>query len=186
MPLSHSTKVYAVKDAKIAPLTADPEGGTTTYGSLIDVPGIRTVGVGGDIENIELRGDQTLLDSDTFLNSITVEFEYAKLNLDALEVWLGGSTADGGSGSTETATWSLLGTDTLFGTWKFEAQVTSVDTPTGDLHIVLYKCKLSDFPEIGTELDDYQIFSVAATASPRLSDAKWIDVVLNEQETAIA
>lgn len=186
MALSHVTKVFATKDAKVSPLTADPAGGTTTYGTAVDVPGIRSVSLGGDITTVELRGDQTLLDSDSVLNNITVSFEYAKLSLDVLDVMLGGGVADTGSGSTEVATWSVLGTDTLFPTFKFEAQVVSVDTPGGDLHIVLYKCKLSDFPEVGTELDDYQTFTAAATASPRLSDSKWMDLVANETAVAIS
>lgn len=186
MALSHVTKVFATKDAKVSPLTADPAGGTTTYGTAIDVPGIRSVSLGGDITTVELRGDQTLLDSDSVLNNITVSFEYAKLSLDVLDVMLGGAVADGGSGSTETGTWSLLGTDTLFPTFKFEAQVVSTDNPGGDLHIVMYKCKLSDFPEVGTELDDYQTFTAAATCSPRLSDSKWMDLVINETAVAIS
>lgn len=186
MALSHVTKLFAVKDAKIAKLTADPAGGTTTYATAVDVPGIRTVGISGDVNTTELRGDQVLLDSDTTLSNITVSFEYAKMSLDVFVATLGGAVADSGSGSTEVATYSLLGTDTLFTPFKFEAQVVSVDTPGGDAHLVLYRCKLSSFPQLGTELDDYQTFSLEATASPRLSDSKWIDVVLNETAAAIS
>ncbi len=185
-PMSHTSKVFAVKDAKVAKLTADPAGGTTTYGAIVDVPGIRSVSLGGDINTVQLRGDQTLLDSDSVLNNISVTFEYAKLSEDVLAVVMGGAVADTGTTPAQKATWSVLGTDTLFPTFKFEAQVVSVDSPTGDLHIVLYKCKLSDFPEIGTSLDDYQTFSAAATASPRISDSKWMDLVLAETAYAIS
>lgn len=186
MAISHVTKVFATKDAKVSKLTADVDGGSTTYATAVDVPGIRSVSLDGDINTVELRGDQTLLDSDSTLNSITVNFEYAKLSLDVLAVMLGGAAADTGSGSVDVSTWSLLGTDTLFPTFKFEAQVVSTDNPGGDLHIVLYKCKLSDFPEVGTALDDYQTFTAAATASPRLSDKKWMDLVINETAVAIS
>lgn len=187
MALSRVTKLFAVKDAKIGKLTADPAGGTTTYATLVDVPGIRTVGISGDVNTTELRGDQVLLDSDTTLQNITVTFEYAKISLDVLVATLGGAVADASPGAgLQTATWSLLGTDTLFTPFKFEAQVVSVDTPGGDAHLVLYKCHLSSFPQLGTELDDYQTFSIDATASPRLSDSKWIDVKLNETAAAIS
>lgn len=186
MALSRVTKLFAVKDAKVSKLTSDPDGGSTVYATAVDVPGIRSCSISGDMETKELRGDQVVLDSDTVLNNITVDFEYAKLSLDCLKVWIGGNVADGGSGSVETVTYSLLGTDTLFPTWKFEAQVVSTDNPGGDFHMVLYRCKLADFPEVGTNLDDYETFTVSGSASPRLSDDKWIDLVINETETAIS
>lgn len=187
MAISHVTKLFATKDAKVSKLTSDVDGGSTVYDTAVDVPGIRSVSIGGDINTVELRGDQVLLDSDSTLNNITVTFEYAKLSLDVLVAVLGGAVADASPGAgLQTATWSLLGTDTLFTPFKFEAQVVSVDTPGGDAHLVLYKCHLSSFPELGTELDDYQTFSIDATASPRLSDSKWIDVRLNETASSIS
>lgn len=187
MALSHVSKLFAVKDAKIGKLTADPDGGTTTYATLVDVPGIRTVSISGDVNTTELRGDQVLLDSDSTLQNITVTFEYAKLSLDVFVATLGGAVADASPGAgLQTATYSLLGTDTLFNSFKFEAQVTSVDTPGGDAHLILYKCRLASFPQLGTELDDYQTFTIDATATPRLSDEKWIDVKFNETAAAIA
>jgi hypothetical protein len=186
MPLSHITKVFATKDAKVSKLTADPAGGSTTYATSIDVPGIKSVTISGTLDTKTLRGDQVLLDSDTVLTDITVAFEYAKLNEDLLPVWVGGAVADSGTTPNQKAEWSLLGTDTLFPSWKFEAQVVSVDTPGGDMHLILWKCKLSDFPSIGTAEDDYQTFSTAGIASPRLSDNKWINLPLNETAVAIA
>src|SRR4051794_8928928 len=99
MALSRVTKLFAVKDAKIGKLTADPAGGTTTYATLVDVPGIRTVGISGDVNIVELRGDQVLLDSDTTLQNITVTFEYAKVSLDVLVAALGGAVADASPGA---------------------------------------------------------------------------------------
>lgn len=187
MAISHFSKFYAVSDAKIAAVTADPSGGTTTYGSLIDVPGIKSVTISGDITTAELRGDNTLLDANSTLTGVTVDFEYAKLSLDALAAMAGGAVTDSGSGSAEVATYRRLGTDT-FGYFKFEAKTPTagVDELAGDGHILLYKCMLAGFPEIGMAEEDYQIFSASATAVPRLSDSKWLDVVLNETAAAIA
>lgn len=187
MALSRVSKLFGVKDAKISKMTSDPSGGPTVYSTAVDVPGIRTVSISGDVNTAELRGDQVLLDSDASLNNITVAFEYAKISLDVFVAVLGGAVADASPGAgLQTTTWSLLGTDTLFNPFKFEAQVVSVDTPGGDAHLVLYKCRLASFPDMGTELDDYQTFSIDATASPRLSDAKWIDVKLQETASAIS
>lgn len=187
MTISHTSKLYAVTDAKIAAVTADPSGGTTTYGSLVDVPGIKSVRIGGAVETKELRGDNRLLDANSTLQNVTLEFEYAKLNLDAIDVMLGGAVTDAGSGSTETATYRLLSSDTL-GYFKFEAATPTagVDEVAGDAHILLYKCMLSGFPEFGMAEEDYQTFSVSAIAVGRLSDAKWLDVVYNETAASIA
>lgn len=185
MPIAHVTKLFGTKDAKIAKLTADPAGGTTTYAASVDVPGIKSIVLGGDIEVKELRGDHSLLDSDSTLTNITVTFNYAKLNLDAIVVMLGGAVADSGSTPNQAATYSLLGTDGLFNNFKFTAQVFSTDFAGGDAHFTLYKCKISSFPAMGTEEEDYQLFSQAATVVPRLSDSKWIDIPLHETAVAL-
>lgn len=185
MALAHLSKLYGTKDAKIALVTADPSGGTTTYGTSVDVPGIKSVVLGGDIEVKELRGDHSLLDSDSTLTNITVTFNYAKLSLDAIAVMLGGAVADAGSTPNQTATWSLLGSSGLFNNFKFTAQIFSTDFAGGDAVVTLYKCKISSFPEMGTEEEDYQLFSQSATVVPRLSDSKWIDIAFRETTAAL-
>lgn len=187
MAISHTSKAYAVEDAKIAAVTADPAGGSTTYGSLIDVSGIKSVAFGTDINNVELRGDNSLLDSNATLVGVTVTFEYAKMNLDAYAVMLGGTVTDSGTGSTEVATYRRLNTNS-FGYFKFEAKTPTAgaDEVAGDLHIVLYKCMISGGTLFGMAEEDYQTFSVEAKALARLSDNRWFDVVLNETAAAIA
>lgn len=187
MPLSHVTKVFGVNDAKIAKLTADPAGGSATYATSVDVPGIKSVTISGEITTVDLRGDHTLLDSDSTLQNVTVGFEYAKLSLDALVVWLGGTVSDSGTTPDQIAKLAMLGTDTLLANyWKFEAKTVSADTVGGDVHLVLYKCKLTSFPELGTAEEDYQTFSVEARAVPRLADSKWIDIEARETIAALA
>lgn len=186
MALAHVSKLFGTTDCRIAKLTADPAGGTATYASSIDVVGIKSVVLGGDIEVKELRGDHTLLDSDSTLTNITVTFNYAKLGLDAIAVMLGGAVADSGSTPNQIAKWSLLSTDTLFHNFKFTAKVYSTDFAGGDAIIELYKCKISSFPEMGTEEEDYQLFSQEATVVPRLADSKWIDVSFRETTAALS
>ena len=187
MAISHESKLYAVEDAKIAAVTADPSGGTTTYGSLVDVPGIKSVSISGDVSTVELRGDNRLLDANSTLSRVDLTFEYAKLSLDALDIMLGGSVTDSGTGDAEIGTYDLLSTDTL-GYFKFEAKTPTagVDVVAGDAHIVLWKCMLSSFPEFGMAEEDYQTFTVSAIAVGRLSDNKWLSVVFNETAAAIA
>lgn len=187
MPISRVTKLYAVQDAKIAPLTADPAAGTPTYGALIDVPGIKEVEISGDIEVKELRGDNTLLDSDSAISNITVSFPHAKLSLDVLAAIMSSTVTDAGTGATETSTWDLANTGrpTPF---KFEAvtPVSGGDLIGGDVHFLLHKCILSSFPTIGLAEEDYRTPEVEAQAVPLISTGKWLSVVINKTATAIA
>lgn len=187
MPISHISKLYAVEDAKIAAITADPAGGTTTYGSLLDIPGIKSVAIDGDITSSELRGDNTLLDANSKLSNISVTFNFAKLSLDALAVMLGGTVTDAGAGSAETATYRLLNTNS-FGYFKFEAKTPAagVDEVAGDGHLVFYKCQIASFPSFGLAEEEYQTISVSVNALARLSDNRWMDVVFNETAAAIS
>lgn len=185
MPISRTTKLFAVEDAKIAKLTADVTT-APTYDVLIDVPGIRTVNVGFDINSVELRGDNKQLDSDSTLGSVTVSFEHAKLSLDALAVMIGGTTVDSGVAPNQKATFTRTGTN-AFSYFKFEGKTPTngVDTPGGDAHLLFHKCKVTAYT-LGFGNEDYQILSGTFKGVYTISNDKLFDVILNETTAAIA
>lgn len=188
MPLSAVSKFYAVSDAKIAKLTADPAGGTATYATSIDVPGIKGVTISGNIKTSELRGDNQLLDSNSTLTNITCSISYAKLSVDVLPVVLGGATAAAGVTPNQTQTYTLGGTDT-FSYFRLEARTPTggSDSVTGSANITLHKLILSSFPDMGFSEEDYKIFAMEATAVPLLATGnKWLTVSLNETAVALA
>ncbi|MEU4205584.1 phage tail protein [Streptomyces sp. NPDC026294] len=187
MPISRVTKLYAVQDAKLAPLTADPAGGTPTYGALVDVPGIKEVEISGDVEVKELRGDNQLLDSDAAISNVTVSFPHAKLSLDVLAALMTSTVTDAGTGATESTTWELDGT-TRPTPFKLEAvtPVSGGDLIGGDVHFTLHRCVMSSFPTIGLAEEDYKTPEVEARALPLISTGKWIKVTINKTATAIA
>lgn len=186
MPVTHVSKVYAVKDAKIAKLTADSAGAAPTYAASIDVPGIKSVTVNGDVATAELRGDNTRLDYAAILSGIGVTFEYAKLSLDALNVLLGSTITDAGVAPNQTAALGVKPTD-KFGYFRFEAVAAGADPINGDVLITLHKCILTSFPEMGMAEEDYQTFSVEAAALPILGTGNsWLDVTIRETTAALA
>jgi hypothetical protein len=188
MALAHFTKWYAVVDAKIAKLTADPAGGTATYGTIIDVPGIKAVEISGNINLAELRGDNQLLDSNSILQDLQVSIEYAKLSLDVLPVVLGGASVDSGTTPNQKVTYTRAGTDS-FNYFKLEAKTPTdgVDFVGGDGHILLPKLILSSPPDLGFAEEDYELFSMEARALPLLATGnKWIEIVANETAAAIS
>lgn len=186
MPLSPVTKLYAVEDCKISKITADPAGGTTTYGTAIDVPGIKEVGIGGDISSVELRGDNTLLDSNSTFTKGTVSISHAKLSTAVLAVILGGTVTDSGTTPNQTSSYVRSNTESL-NYFKIEAKTPAggADAVTGDVHFILHKCILTSFPDIGLAEEDYKIVSFEATAMPLISNGDWIEIVNNETAVAI-
>lgn len=179
MPLSHVSKVFAVRDAAVRPLLTDPAGGVATYGDRVDVPGIKSVTISGDIEVKELRGDNQLLDSDSTLTNVQVEFEYAKLSLDVLAVMFANTVTDSGATPNQVSTWKLTN-QTRLAPFSFEAVSASADTIGGDVLIALHKVVLSSFPELGMAEEDYKTQPLSGSAAPRISDGEWVDVSLRE------
>lgn len=190
MPISHVSKVFAVEDCKISPMTADPAGGTTTYGTAIDVPGIKSIEVKGTIETKTLRGDNTLLDADAVLTEVTLTVTHAKLSLDVLSAFfVDAPVVDSGTAPNEVATWSLTGDNSRLAPFKLEGKTPTggTDEIDGDGHLVFAKCILSSFPDMGLPEEDYATASFETTCFPALGDGvPWMDVLLNETATAIA
>lgn len=186
MPITHETKLYAVSDAKIAKLLTDPTGGAATYGSLIDLPGIKEVGLGFVLNAKELRGDNKQLDADTTLVGVTLTFSNAKISLDALAVMLGGTVTDSGVTPNQKAQLRRLGSDVL-SYFKFEAKTPTggIDVATGDAHLVVYKAKVQSGFDLGFAEEDYRIFSGEARGVVRLADDFLYDLVENETAAAI-
>lgn len=187
MPISRVTKLYAVTDAKIAPLLADPEGGTPSYGAGIDVPGIKSMEISGEMETRELRGDNRLLDSDSFLTNVTVSFPHAKLSLDVLAALLGGDVTDAGTTPAQSATWDM-GSEARPLPFRLEGATPTggSDQIGGDVHFILHKCVLSSFPSMGLAEEDYRTIEMEARAVPLISTGKWLTVAINETAVPIS
>lgn len=186
-PVSHITKVFAVQDCKISPLLTDPASGSPTYDDPIDVPGIQTVAISGDMDTKTLTGDNKTLDSVSSLTGVTVKIENAKVSLDVLAALFGGDVADTGDAGTAVATWDLLGSSTPK-YFKLECATPSngSDAVGGDVHFVLHKVSLSAFPDLGNANEDYATTGFSGAALPLLSNDKWISVVINATATPIA
>ncbi|OKJ06825.1 phage tail protein [Kitasatospora sp. CB01950] len=185
--LPHVTKLFSIVDCKITALTTDPIGGTATYAATsVDLPGIRSLAINGNMQTKSLRGDNTLLDTQTYIDGVTAAAEHAKLSLDALAVMLGGTVTDSGATPAQKAVWSLTA-NSAPQYFKIEGVTPSngSDLIGGDVHVVLYKCTLSKFPELGMQGDDYRIPKFEVSSVPLASTGKWMDVVMNETAVAI-
>ncbi|MGW2210117.1 phage tail protein [Streptomyces sp. NPDC001781] len=188
MPIQRFSRVYSIQDAKIAPLTADPATGTPTYGALIDVPGIKSFEISGDVEVKKLRGDNTQLATNAAISNIQVSVSHAKVSLDVLAAIVGGTVTDSGTTPAQKTSWDLMADNATLPPFKLEGVTppNGVDIIGGDMHVVLHKLTCSAFPDLGFAEEDFRIASFTADADPLLSNKKWISVVLNETAAAIA
>lgn len=183
--LTHTTKVYGIKDARITPMVTDPAGGSATYGTSIDVPAIKSAVLTGTIVTKKLRGDSAPQDQDSYLESISVKFTFGKESLDVRAAAFGGTTTDSGTTPAQIAKWRLLGTDPLFPYYKFEGLANRVGLGLGDCHLVLWKCVTSSFPQMGFAEEDYHLYEVNADCFPRVADSFWVDELFNETAVAL-
>ncbi|MFE0079175.1 major tail protein [[Kitasatospora] papulosa] len=188
MPLQRFTQVYGIQDAKISPLLTDPAAGTPTYGPAIDVPGIKTYEISGEIEVKTLRGDNKKLATNSALTNVQVAITHAKMSLDVLAAIIGGSVTDTGTTPAQKTSWDLTGSNANFPPFKLEGVTppNGVDIIGGDVHVVMHKLTCSAFPDLGFAEEDYRIASFTADADPLISTDKWISVVINETAAAIA
>lgn len=190
--LQHVTKAFGVSDCKIAELTSDPSGGSASYATSVDVPGIQTLGpFAGAVEVKYLKGDNTLLDADAVLSGpITGKLQAAKLSLDVIPVILGGTTINAGTTPNQTVTYDQLGgaTPTIPNYFKIEATPASIDllsTTNPDLHVIFWKCKVVGYTFLGAIGEDYRVFDIDVVCVPRLSDGKWWELLIHETAAAI-
>ncbi len=186
MPISRVTKLYAVEDCKIFPLLSDPAGGTAAYGEGIDVPGIKSMEISGDVEVKELRGDNGLLDSDASISNVTVAYPHAKLSLDVLKALVSSTVTDSGTTPAQVSKWSLKqGAKPLPYKIVGKTPTSGGDLVGGDVYFTLFKCIMSSFPGLGLAEEDYRTIENEARAVPLISTGDWVDVEIHETAAAI-
>lgn len=178
-------KVFAVEDCKIRKVLTDPSGGSATYGPPIDVPGIKNVTVGGDLNTVQLRGDNQALEADTILTNLTATLDHAKMSLDVLEILLGGTSVASGTTPNTVETFTLPASQT-FGEFVLECK-TPRYSDGSDVHIQLGKLKVSAFPEFGMVEEDYKtVEGLELTMVPLASTNNWFRIISNETTAAIS
>jgi len=177
MTVPTETKVLGINDAKIFKLLTDTSE-TLTYGTPVDVPGIRRLRVSPNFIEKELRGDEAVLDTYSKLDSIEWSFENAKISLDALAIMIGGEVTE----DTGRQTYTLKSDDVPA---YFKLVGKSDYTDAGDVHVVLYKCKATSV-EYELQGEEYAMVTASGKAIGTVNNKKVKDVVINETATDIA
>lgn len=154
MPIAHETVVFDVHDCKVYPLLTDAAGASPTYGAAVDVPGIAEISIDPNIVTAELKGDARVIAKKGRTDRINFSGTYSKLDLDVLQVILGGVVTDAGTGTTETARYRLASPASL-PYFKIAFSIEDVDQGLGNLQVVIHKAQLTGGTLIGSSTDNF-------------------------------
>lgn len=189
MAIKKVTKVYGVDDFKLFPITQDDDA-KFLCDSAIDGVGVKQVSITFEADEKDLTGDEMTLDTIAKIKSITVSTEVAKLNLDAMALFTGGTVTDSTNSSTLSIGSNASGNQKYF---QAQFQIKTTDNEGGDLHYIVYKAKATSTPINGTE-DDYATFTIDCKGvftthefgTGNNKEQKLVDIKVNESVTALA
>lgn len=175
MTLAKETVILGVDDAKISAIAVD-DSSALNYDAAIDVPGITSIKLTPNFVEKELRGDETILDQYSKLESIDWSFENSIMSLDVLAILIGGTVTANGVTPNRSQTYKLNKTDKPK---YFKLEGKSDYTDMGDAHVVLYKCKASkaEYSFVG---EDYAKVSASGKAIGTKNNGDIKDLVFNE------
>lgn len=177
--MARNTVFFDIHDAAVYSLTADT-GASPTYGAAVDVPGIAEVGLDPSLITAELKGDARIMAKRGRVEKMTVSATYGKLDLDVIEVVLGGTVTDTASDSS----WELLGDNDL-PYFAFRFKIDDLDPGVGTVMATLWKCQLTGGTLLGSSTDSFGQPTMQIEAIPTESDDKLIKVDILDAETAL-
>lgn len=187
MAITRDTVTYNLDDCKLFPLTADPVGGSPTYGSGIDVPVIQTHTAQAEFTSAELKGDAKLADVYSKCDKWTGSVRHGAMSFDALEVLLGGVATDTGVSPNQRKSFKLQGAS-VPGYFKLETQIKYVGGAEAglgaDFHVILAKVKVTGL-SVEYANEAHAVVSFDYMAIPLQSSDDMLEFVKNETAVAI-
>lgn len=167
-------------------LTSAPTAGqTVTMTSAVRLIGSKALTLTPNATTQDLTGDNTYIDSDSVLHTVSATINYAKLSLDVLSLIAGNAVADSGTTPAQTTTWSLPNPP-AFNSFRLEARCFATDTGIGDLHVVLAKCRATEPPLVGLADENYAMPTLNLRVIPPTGTTPWIQYVFNETAVQVA
>lgn len=176
---------YGVTDAKVAVITADPEGGSPTYASSVDIPGITKVNIKIALSKKVLRGDNKVLATQVIITGVTADVEFAKNSLDLLAAMLSGTVTTSGTTPNEVANWALTDTSTAQ-PFRLQAVNAAADPVNGNGFFELCRCILTGFDGLGAADDEFTTPKMTVDVVPLLSTGDWCIFEVHETATTLA
>jgi hypothetical protein len=179
MAIDSHLKAYTITDLKVAPVTGD------TPGTLVDVPGIQAMTVKISTESVTLRGDNTQISVVDKGNTASFEFTEGGLNFAAMDIMFGTVTSDSGTTPNVTRTMNILGA-TARPYFFVVGKAINDSGGTQDLHIAVWKCKVTDDVEIKAADGEFIVPTFGGLAVARADNNKVVSLVHHETAAALA
>lgn len=184
MAISKTAAFRGISDCKVAAISADTTG-SYSKGTLYDVP-IQDLSITENRENYELKHDDQVQAVESVLQSANISGKIARVPMDVLNVFTGGGVTPGGSGDTETQTYSLDYDDSP-GYFFLEIVSAQAHADAGDVaevHIQFKKCKVQSL-DFSIE-DGFATINFSAKAIRAINNGQIKSIVFNESATAIS
>lgn len=179
MTTAHESVVYDIEDFKVWALLTDLSGAPTYSATAVDVPGISAVSLQPNLVTSELKGDSKIIAKKGRIDRFNFSATYGKIALDALPVFLGGTTVDG----TGNAKWSIHGTNSLP---YFKAAFRVLDTEVGDIHVVAYKCQVNGGTLLDQSSDNFGQPKIEFEGIPtHADDSLFLDILFEDVASSL-
>jgi hypothetical protein len=182
MPITTTALPYGIRDTGLKALPAP----WTTPGTLVDLPYAQTFNWSESEEFNTLRGDDQDIATRGAGPQIEVELENGGLPLEPYKIIAGGATVDTGVTPNMKKTYTKLATDAR-PYFKIEGQ--SISDSGGDVHAVVYRCKLTGDIEGEFADGEFHVLGSSGNGFPSAEAAflgRLYDFVNNETAVPIA
>lgn len=143
-----ATKTFhrGIRDLKVASWTSE-----NSYGTAYDIHGARNMSVEWVVETDELRGDDVVLDRYTKLVSVTVNIEQAAVDLEVVDMLMGGTLVSGAAYED-----FFIAEDDEVPYVALAGRVVA-SGGSDDLHIFVPKAKLAGNLQLQAQVDTYML-----------------------------
>lgn len=165
-------KSYSITDARIAPLTGE------TPGTLIDLPGIRSIEVTLATDSTELRGDNTVIAVANLGQTLEFQAEAGGISFDAYKTMTGKNYTDTGTTPAITRTMHFGGSDDR--PYFYLVGVAPADDGVGSLELHVYKAKLTGNVQFGFKDGEFMTPGFTGKGVPRTADGRLFTLAAKE------
>jgi hypothetical protein len=171
MPLDGNVFAFGLREIKI-------KRGAT----VVSLPAAQTLRFTERVVSVELKGNDRVVVAGSHVEAIEFEFSNGGIPLDAYALMTGRTMTDAGTAPNQTTTMTIRAGDTFP---YFTLYGKSMGDVGDDVHVKLYKCKLTGGIEGTFQNDQFYISTMRGIAVQDDTEGKIADIVRNETATAL-
>lgn len=176
MPLTN-TLPFGLRDVRIYPLNT---AGVRQTG--VDLPVSQTFSFKESSSTVELTGDDRIQGAHDFDPYVDWELDAGGISLEAFQALVGGTITSAGTTPAQTKTFSKLVTQQRP---YFEIEGQAISDSGGDLHCVVYRCKVTGDLDGKFENGVFWATKITGKGFGRLDNDKLYDFIQNETTAPI-